>query len=57
MTNAMDRYNAHGEDEIRYFSWLEDYLEQLAGEEAVGEFRRRHYDTPEYYELVAALMA
>lgn len=57
MTNAVDRYNAHIEDEIRYFSWLEDYLEQLAGEEALGEFRRRHYDTPEYYELVAALMA
>lgn len=57
MTNAVDRHNAHSEDEIRYFSWLEGCLEQLAGEEALGEFRRRHYDTPEYYELVTALMA
>ncbi len=57
MTDAMGRHDTCGEDEIRYFSWLEDYLEQLAGKEALGEFQRRHYDTPEYYELVAALMA
>lgn len=53
MTNTVERDG----DEICYFSWLEDYLEQLAGKEALGEFQRRHYDTLEYYDLVTALMA
>lgn len=54
MTNPVDRNNT--EDRLSYFSWLESYLEQLTGEETRREFQERHYETPEYYELVAALM-
>jgi hypothetical protein len=39
------------------YSWLEDYLERLEGKEAYREFQERHYDTPEYYALVASLSA
>ena len=56
MTNPLDRNNTHHEDGSSYFSWLEGYLEQLTGEETRREFQERHYETPEYYELVAALM-
>ena len=57
MTNSVDHNNTRQEDGLIYFSWLEGYLEQLTGEEAHKEFQERHYETPEYYELVAALMA
>jgi hypothetical protein len=56
MTNSVDANKTHKEDGLSYFSWLEGYLEQLTGEEARKEFQERHYETPEYYELVAALM-
>jgi hypothetical protein len=56
MTNPVDRNNTHHEDGLSYFSWLEGYLEQLTGEEIRKEFQEHHYETPEYYELVAALM-
>ena len=39
------------------YSWLEDYLERLEGKEAYREFQERHYDTPEYYALVASVSA
>ncbi len=57
MTNPVDRNKTHPEGEYQYFSWLEDYLEQLEGKEGLREFQERHYDTPEYYELLASLMA
>ncbi len=57
VTNPLDRNKTHTEGEYRYFSWLEDYLEQLEGKEALREFQERHHDTPEYYELLASLMA
>ena len=56
MTNQLNCNNTHHEDGLSYFSWLEGYLEQLTGEEARREFQERHYETPEYHELVAALM-
>lgn len=56
MANPVDRNNISQEDGLSYFSWLEGYLEQLTGEEARKEFEERHYETPEYHELVAALM-
>ena len=46
----------HSSEEHSY-SWLVDYLERLEGKEAYREFQERHYDTPEYYALVASLSA
>ena len=57
MTHPVDCNKIHTEGAYHYLSWLEDYLEQLEGKEALREFQERHYDIPEYYELVAALMA
>jgi hypothetical protein len=56
MADAANRNNTLAEDECSYQLWLEGYLEQLEGKEAWKEFRERHFDTPEYYELVLALM-
>ena len=57
MTNAVDRRKTHAEDESRQYSWLEDYLEELEGKEARSDLQERCHDTPEYYTLVASLMA
>ncbi len=57
MTNPLDPNKNHTEGGYHHLSWLEDYLEQLEGKEALREFQERHYDTPEYYELLASLMA
>jgi hypothetical protein len=57
VTNPVDRNKTHTEGEYQSFSWLEDYLEQLEGKEALRDFQERYYDTPEYYELLASLMA
>jgi hypothetical protein len=57
VTNPVDRNKTHIEGEYQSFSWLEDYLEQLEGKEALTDFQERYYDTPEYYELLASLMA
>ena len=57
MTNALDSRKAHTEDECRHYSWLEDYLVGLEGKEAFRDFQERCHDTPEYYTLVASLMA
>jgi hypothetical protein len=60
VANAVDRDKIHTEGAYHcffIFSWLEGYLEQLEGKEALREYQERHYDIPEYYELVAALMA
>jgi hypothetical protein len=57
MTTVAACYKTHVEDQGRYYLWLEDYLERLEGKEAHGEFQEREHDTPEYYELVASLMA
>jgi hypothetical protein len=57
MTNALDSSKAHTEDECRHYSWLEDYLEGLERKEAFREFQECCHDTPEYYTLVASLMA
>jgi hypothetical protein len=56
MADAANRNNTLAEDECSYQLWLEGYLEQLEGKVAWEEFRERHFDTPEYYELVLALM-
>lgn len=56
MTDPVDGNDTQHEHGLSYFSWLEGYLEQLTGEEVRKEFQERHYETPEYYELVAALM-
>jgi hypothetical protein len=53
---ASDKFPA--EEERRcYYSWLENYLEQLEGKEAYLRFQERYYSTPEYYALVASLAA
>ena len=53
---ASDKFPA--EEERRcYYSWLENYLEQLEGKEAYLQFQERYYSTPEYYALVASLAA
>ena len=53
---ASDKFTA--EEERRcYYSWLENYLEQLEGKEAYLRFQERYYSTPEYYALVASLAA
>ena len=58
MANAADPNKTHtAEGEYQYSSRLEDYLEQLEGKEAWREFQKRYHDTPEYYELLASLMA
>jgi hypothetical protein len=57
MTDATDCTKTHTEDEGRHYSWLEDYLEGLEGKEAYREFQERCEDMPEYYTLVASLMA
>ncbi len=57
MTNALDSRKAHTEDECRHYSWLEDYLEGLEGKEAFREFQEHCHDTPEYYTVVASLLA
>jgi rubrerythrin len=57
MTNAVDRSKTHAEDECRHYSWLEDYLEELEGKEVRSDLQERCHDTPEYYTLVASLMA
>jgi len=51
MTNtaAYDKIHAE-ENEYRYYTWLEDYLERLEGKEAYREFQDRYYDTPEYLD-------
>ncbi len=48
---------AHAEEECRYYSWLEDYLERLEGKEAYREFQERHYGSHKYYALIASLAA
>ena len=57
MTNAVDRSKTHAEDECRHYSWLEDYLEELEGKELRSDLQERCHDMPEYYALVASLMA
>ncbi len=57
MTNATSCAKPHAEEECRHYSWLEDYLEGLEGKEAFREFQERREDMPEYYTLVASLMA
>ncbi len=58
MTNATDCTKTDAEDECRHYSsWLEDYLAGLEGKEAYKEFQQRCQDLPEYYVLVASLMA
>ncbi len=48
---------AHAEEECRYYSWLQDYLERLEGKEAYREFQERHYGSHKYYALIASLAA
>jgi hypothetical protein len=58
VTNPVElRNKTHTEGEYQYLSWLEDYLEQLEGREALKDSQERHYDIPEYYQLLASLMA
>jgi hypothetical protein len=58
VTNPLEDRNKKTHPEGEYhFSWLEDYLQQLEGKEGLREFQERHYDTPEYYELLASLLA
>ena len=58
MTNVSACAKAHA-DEGRhyYYSWLEDYLEQLEGKDAYRKFQEGHYDNSEYYALVVSLAA
>jgi hypothetical protein len=49
-----DAHDAEGEGN---YTWLEDYLERLAGKDAHREFQERYYGTPEYYTMVASLAA
>jgi hypothetical protein len=57
VTNAVDRNRTRTEASGQDFSWLEDYLEHLEGKEAWRDFQEGHYDSPEYYALLASLMA
>jgi hypothetical protein len=53
-TTAYEDPQAEGE---RHYTWLEDYLERLAGKDDYREFQERYYGTPEYYTIVASLAA
>ncbi len=57
MTNlaAYDNTSYAQEERCCYYSWIEDYLDRLAGKEAYREFQEHHL--PEYYALVASLAA
>jgi hypothetical protein len=57
VTHIADWDKTHTERECQCSSPLEDHLEQLEGKEAWREFRKRNHDTPEYYELLASVMA
>jgi hypothetical protein len=58
MTNTAVRAKTRAEEnEYRYYTWLEDYLERLEGKEAYREFQDCYYGTPAYYALVASLAA
>jgi hypothetical protein len=57
MTTAAGCHETHDEDRRPYYIWLEDHLARLEGEEAYRVFQELDHDTPEYYELVASLMA
>jgi hypothetical protein len=58
MTNDVAVHDKlHSNEECQYYSWLEDYLEQLEGKEAYREFQERSYDDPKYYALIASLAA
>ena len=57
MTNAPDNSKAYTEEECRHYSWSENYLEGLEGKEAFRDFQEHYHDTPDYYTLVASLMA
>ena len=57
MTHIADWDKAHTERECQCSSPLEDHLEQLEGKDAWREFRKRNHYTPEYYELLASVMA
>jgi hypothetical protein len=55
-TTAYDE-DAHDTEGECHYTWLEDYLERLAGKDDYREFRERYYGTPEYYTMVASLAA
>ena len=58
MTTVAGCHQIHIEDKCRYYLWLGDYLARLAkAKKPIREFQERDHDTPEYYELVASLMA
>ena len=57
MTNELDNSKAYTEEEGRHYSWLGNYLEGLEGKEAYRDFQEHCHDTPDYYTLVASLMA
>lgn len=57
MTDQHPPSEPRAADHLDYFSRLESNLEQLAGEEAWTEFQQGHFDTPEYRDLISALMA
>jgi hypothetical protein len=59
MTNTREAYakTCSEEAKYRYYTWLEDYLVQLEGKEAYREFQGYYSDTPEYYALMASLVA
>ena len=57
MTNVAVHDKLHSNEECQYYSWLEDYLEQLEGKEAYREFQERSYDDPKYCALIASLAA
>jgi hypothetical protein len=44
--------DAHAEGERRY-TWLEDYLDRLAGKDDYRAFQERHYGTPERHTIAA----
>ena len=46
----------HTEGESLY-TWLEDYLDRLAGKDDFRAFQEHHYGTPEYYMMVASFAA
>ena len=48
--------DAHTEGEHRY-TWLEDYLDRLAGKDDYREFQERYYGTPECYTVAASFAA
>ncbi len=58
MTNAAVCGKVHPGEEGQQYSWLEDYLERLEGEEAYRRFQDHRYDEDrDYYALVASLAA